>query len=393
MKNFMKKQKILTEILVHFISMLLNQVEPETLTISVEPERKNLSLIEPGLVKKEKLEKIYGNYISTSMKSNQEIIFDHGCHPVLQGFVNAYKNHRPVTISPDIIWLLIIQGFSQHVSANAEQLRPMFVNFDGQKELVVDRQDLNFFAMQSEDYEKEIFPDFIKQISEYTGKSIVETMTPNFTTTTTVSLAVGQLSIMSAMKNYFKYKVSLGGCGFPYVTIEGSLEDWTKINTKLNELKKYKFEWFTDKITEIVNKIIETKKGNVDQKFWKEMIRFKEPDGSYSPDYIDGWFTKFFPYNFHSEVINGPIYEATPMPSEMLSIPFILKIVPPGMEEKDVEPINCELLAGFVGLTQNKTNSSLKPEIGWLMRKKPEIPEGQAVNYQREQAKLHMLFW
>ena len=34
MKNFMKKQKILTEILVHFISMLLNQVEPETLTIS-----------------------------------------------------------------------------------------------------------------------------------------------------------------------------------------------------------------------------------------------------------------------------------------------------------------------------------------------------------------------
>lgn len=45
------------------------------------------------------------------MKTNQEIIFDHGCHPVLQGFVNAYKNHRPMTISPDIIWLLIIQAF------------------------------------------------------------------------------------------------------------------------------------------------------------------------------------------------------------------------------------------------------------------------------------------
>lgn len=287
--------------------MILNQTEVETLTIPVEPERKNLSLIQPGFVEKEKLEEKYGNYISTSMKTNQEIIFDHGCHPVLQGFVNAYKNHRHVTISPDIIWLLIIQAFSNHISANAEQLRPMFVNFDGQKELIVKRQESNFFTMQSEDFEKEIFPDFVKQISEYTGESIVETMTPNFTTTTTVSLAVGQLTIMSAMKNYFKYKVNCGGCGFPYVTIEGSLEDWTKINSKLNDMKKYKFEWFTNNITSIINKIIETKKGIVDENFWKQMIRFKEPDGSYSPDYIDGWFIKLFPYDFRGEVIDGPI--------------------------------------------------------------------------------------
>lgn len=32
--------------------------------------------------------------------------------------------------------------------------------------------------------------------------------------------------------------VPCSGCGFPYVTIEGSLEDWTKINSKLNDLKK-----------------------------------------------------------------------------------------------------------------------------------------------------------
>lgn len=307
--------------------------------------------------------------------------------------MNAYKNHRPVTISPDIIWLLIIQAFSNHISANAEQLRPMFVNFDGQKELIVKRQESNFFTMQSEDFEKEIFPDFVKQISEYTGESIVETMTPNFTTTTTVSLAVGQLTIMSAMKNYFKYKVNCGGCGFPYVTIEGSLEDWTKINSKLNDIKKYKFEWFTYNITSIINKIIETKKGIVDENFWKQMIRFKESDGSYSPDYIDGWFTKLFPYDFHGEVIDGPIYEATSMPSEMLSVPFLLKIVPPGMREEDVEAIRCEMLAGFVGLTQNKTNASLKPEIGWLMRKAPENPDKEAIFYQRQQARLHMVHW
>ena len=194
--------------------MLLSQSEPEILTIPVEPEKENLSLIHINPLNKDNLQTKYGKYISTSMKMNQEIILEYGDHPVLQGFVNAYKNHRPVTISPDIIWLLIIQAFAHHVSANAESLRPMFVNFDGQKELVVDRQDLDFYTMQSEDYEREIFPDFVQKISEFTGKNIIDTMTPNFTTTTTVSLAVGQLSIMSAMKNYFKYKLFKRGFYF-----------------------------------------------------------------------------------------------------------------------------------------------------------------------------------
>ena len=239
--------------------------------------------------------------------------------------------------------------------------------------------------MQSEDYEREIFPDFVKQISEFTGKTIVDTMTPNFTTTTTVSLAVGQLSIMSAFKNYFKYRVSLGGCGFPYVTIEGSLDDWTKVNTKLNEIKKYKFEWFTEKITNIINKITETKKGNVDTKFWKEMIRFKDPNGEYSPDYVDGWFTKFFPFDSSERIIKGPIFETTAMPSEMLSFPVILKVVPPGKNQDEVEDIKCELLAGFVGMTQNKNNASFKPEIGWLFRPKIETSE------EEEEERYHYL--
>lgn len=81
------------------------------------------------------------------------------------------------------------------------------------------------------------------------------------------------------------------------------------------------------------------------------------------------------------------------MPSEMLSVPFLLKIVPRGMREEDVEAIRCEMLAGFVGLTQNKTNASLKPEIGWLMRKAPENPDKEAIFYQRQQARLHMVHW
>lgn len=108
----------------------------------------------------------------------------------------------------------------------------MFVNFEDQKEIAVNKTYLSFFQMQPEDEEKEICPSFVQQIREYTGQSIVDILTPNFTTTTAISFAVGQLSIMAAMKNYFNHRILLGGCGFPYVIIEGSLEDWTKIIAK-----------------------------------------------------------------------------------------------------------------------------------------------------------------
>ena len=58
----------------------------------------------------------------------------------------------------------------------------------------------------------------------------------------------------------------MGGCGLPYVTIEGSVEDWQKIKQKLEDLKKYKLEFWIEKVAPIINKIIETKKGNVDKK-------------------------------------------------------------------------------------------------------------------------------
>ena len=44
------------------------------------------------------------------------------------------------------------------------------------------------------------------------------------------------------------------------------------------------------------------------------MIRFKGPDGSYEPNFIDCWFTKFFQYDLYGKIIQGPIQEFTILP-------------------------------------------------------------------------------
>jgi hypothetical protein len=71
-------------------------------------------------------------------KSNvTEDLVTFGYHSFYRGMYDAYANHRPFTLSPDMMWLLICQGFSSHVNANSEKLRPLFVNFSGKTSLVV----------------------------------------------------------------------------------------------------------------------------------------------------------------------------------------------------------------------------------------------------------------
>ena len=66
------------------------------------------------------------NFITLSVTDN---LVELGTRPVITGYLRAYQNHYPITLSPDIAWLLICQGFSRHINANSEALRSSLVNF------------------------------------------------------------------------------------------------------------------------------------------------------------------------------------------------------------------------------------------------------------------------
>lgn len=103
-----------------------------------------------------------------------------GGHTVFEGMYNAYADHRPFTLSPDMIWLLICQGFANHVNNNAEKLRNQFVHFSGKNTLVV-RDDRLRLDNPNSPWE-EVFPKFSKQIAANTGNELTQTLTSNFST-------------------------------------------------------------------------------------------------------------------------------------------------------------------------------------------------------------------
>ncbi|CAL8075317.1 unnamed protein product [Orchesella dallaii] len=52
--------------------------------------------------------------------------------------VEAYNSHFKLVIRPDDIWAAIMTQFSFYINKNAEKYRSKFVNFEGQRELVIE---------------------------------------------------------------------------------------------------------------------------------------------------------------------------------------------------------------------------------------------------------------
>jgi hypothetical protein len=279
----------------------------------------------------------------------------------------AYGNHYPITISPDMILLLFLQGYAKFMEKNSEKLRNIYVNFEGQKTLTVVRNGVTPETAKPEIWEG-IITEFTQKIKENVGNEIISYLESDFTTTNPATLATSQMTIMSAMKNYFKYEAIMMVCGISSINLEGTLEDWEKIKKKLEFFSKNEFglNWWTKHLIPIIDKIIETKicynkNKDIDEnlrKFWKDIIRVKR-GGVYQPDVIDGWIVKFLP-NISEERINEKLNDPD-IPDQVLNCPLKL-IFSNGIKKIEYD---CSLASGFYGVIEDENNFGIKPVIGY----------------------------
>ena len=169
------------------------------LKISLYPDKKPRYEFERDPVKK----LIDKDTLAHSLNINQELAGIYSNVPVLKGFYTAHTNHYPLRITPDDIWLLIVQAFSNHVNVNYKELRNYFVDFEGKKELIVEDDDIiKYKDIKRENLEK-FTEKIIEKLKGYLGKEIIDLLTPEFTTTNQDSIIICNLSIMCAFKKYF----------------------------------------------------------------------------------------------------------------------------------------------------------------------------------------------
>ena len=301
-----------------------------------------------------------------SLDEKKKLAFCRANVPVLDGFYSAHCNHYPIRIKPDDIWLLIVQAFSNHVSANYENLRKYFVNFDDQKPLLVKYPGV--FVLENVD--KKILEDFSIQINEqmkkYLGEELLETLTSNFSTTNYDSLIISKLSIMGAFKNYFIYEMTRPICGIPYIILEGTKEDYQNIKEKAEKLRKYKFDWYINRIIPHIQKMIDAKKGKIDNNYFRDIIKKNQVlcdvrtclPGRKEKELknnITGWILDFFTYKKRGddtpEKFDDKSLKVTDfnrLAGQMLNVPFTIN------DEITGKIYEMEYNVGFIGCDQNE---------------------------------------
>ena len=230
--------------------------------------------------------------------------------------------------------------------------------------------------MKSEDYE-DLFEKLVEQVKSYTGEELTNTINFNFSTSNKITKVVGYTSIMSAMQKYFEYVGFCHMCCYPYIILDGKLEDWENILKKTKELSKYDLKHWVSALEYPLLGIIETKKGNINKYFWKTILYPEkvdekiEIDMSYKyktiqVDGINGWLLEFFPFSNNGYFRHGPLKtkDFGKLPDKLLKTPLLMK----SDDEGETDMI---IYSGFLGMNIDKDNNNLvTAEIGWYVKEK-----------------------
>ena len=283
--------------------------------------------------------------------------------------VLAYAEHRPLVLSPDMIWVLISQGFARYVNAHPEQLRDQLVNHLGKMDLVV-QSDKDLLSCDA-DWQK-LMADFTAQINDATKGDIAKTITADFTTTGITERITSQITLMETMKSYFDYVVHYIACGIPSVTLTGTPQDWQKVLEKTQQLGKYGVGKWIKELRPVLKEFVKASEGMADQAFWQSMVKKGRVDklagggcDFREPTKLDGWILKFFPDE------NGQTLDKVPhthkMPAERVYVDFRYKVISPA-DGTVLNDVPMQLVAGFIGTDVDTLTHALTPKMGWVVR-------------------------
>ena len=306
-------------------------------------------------------------------------------HPFVFAAHMAFAEHRPLVISPDMVWTLILQGLATHINANPEKFRGLLVSHEGKETLVVRRDG---FVLGSPDNDwRGVFAEFATQIVAKANDPLPGMFAARFSSSTPDTLAARQVILMKAGSPYYNY-VLLTLCGIPEIILEGTPGDWRRIKAMCANLDAYDLKDWRKLLDRALDQFIAASEGHADRKCWQS---FYKCGGGSGGTHCTGWIHVFFPYdgagerrklsawgkgfltNFRDDDIRG-IMEApylNDFPTGVTTQPFLWKY-----QGKDIPMF---LQAGFLGCTQYPKTLALRPEVVWLVGHEPQTEQEKQI--------------
>ena len=216
----------------------------------------------------------------------------------------AFAEHRPMALTPDLLWHYIVKGISTHIHKYSEELRKKFVTHEGKMKLTVERDKT---ILDADDWSS-IFKEFRCQIDgTITEEAKALISEKKFSTTSEIMDDVSCIALMDVMSDYFEYTVLIT-CGIPSITLLGKREDWIELKNRAenafqllssDDLKgEVSLSWWKSHLILVLDQLIQCyddpeSPENMD---WMARI-YKHKREFYSGKIaVSGWVNVFFPY-------------------------------------------------------------------------------------------------
>ncbi|MES2982840.1 MAG: DUF4419 domain-containing protein [Verrucomicrobiota bacterium] len=314
-------------------------------------------------------------------------------HPFLATAHLAFAGHRPMAISPDMIWLLLSQQVAEEVRKSPEKYREHFAAHEfGKRTLGVSRD--NFELGKPGNDWPGVFAELESQILKDVPDSPAASFSHAFSTSTSTEIAARQVVLLAAASPFFEYHVSTL-CGIPRIELEGTPDDWRWIRQKVTILQTFNMDRKTKALIPVLDEFIAASEGKANPAFWKSFYKFSSQSGG---SYVSGWINLFFVSESDKllDVVLEPTFTWTAAP--IVKTDLGASNLPVALNSKSYKLLGAldtdfvwnyfgkakpmRIRAGFIGVAQDKKSLTLKPRIAWqVLHMKISREEMEAVDY------------
>ena len=299
-------------------------------------------------------------------------------HSLAGAVHTAYAGHLPLILSPDHIWVTILQGVGIHNSQSGQQC------YD--QESLSDAGSVVCDSWNSVASSVQFGLD---------AKLPVEVTIPFLPFSTTSGAA--NMAAMTALATPYEdnrcYDTKTY-CGIPNITLSGTPQDWELLQKKVESLlSNCSLDWWLCALTPVLAEFVSASKGQEDVSFWRNIYRFKpdQPQEGSGCWEASGWITTLYPYitqrtkglyhrNEHlSSICNSTGFQWSVEPTDKSDVcPDVPKLpsintqdFPSGLTSIKVE---CKangdrllVVGGFVGKCSQNDTHAMTPVLGWFV--------------------------
>ncbi|ATY67497.1 hypothetical protein A9K55_000321 [Cordyceps militaris] len=186
---------------------------------------------------------------------------------LVRGALEAWAQHQHLVLRPDEVWFEVLAQLNCYMAKHAEEVRHLFVDFDGHQDIVV-----KAYTWRS------VISSFAAEIQKRVKTDWLEAwIMPGFSTSNEDDRMTATVCMMGLFKQYFSFA---GGiiCGLPRVTLLGSRADWFRLQEKLAHLKDFGQEpaEYADNLRPIFSRFVRTfdePDSEEVKQFWSQIVR------------------------------------------------------------------------------------------------------------------------